>query len=352
MVPRSKYEKDPHHRNEPFMGATKPSFPEKRDDNGDDDDDGDDDNGDTSACHRNRTEASRHHKAVTPVRRGYSHGSLNSYHYDDGFSAMIPHLAAITFRVVLGITVALYVLNQSHLLPRPLSSVVSRALFWPTLPITASKRIGKWVTRIDDTVYMGGAPISSFLLKYPERLKQQYGIHGVINLCEEYKGPLRQYKQLGMEELYLPTTDHFEPSQEDIMSALSFIKRHEAQGKKVYVHCRAGHGRSGAVVFAWLLLKDPTVDPRQLNADFCKIRNVRGTLWKQPNVQAVHKRFLRTYYSDSNNKGSFEDAQDAFFFTDQGEARHPSSSSTGSDPAKDNAMDDDHVMGNDEKKDL
>lgn len=220
------------------------------------------------------------------------------------FGSILPSLGAITLRATLGVTVILYILNQQHLLPRPLAAVVSKALFWPTLPITVSKRVGRWVTRIDETVVLGGAPFG--FLGYPEKLRDDYGVKGVINMCEEYRGPIKQYKELGMEELYLPTTDHFEPSREDILSALSFMKRHQAMGNNVYVHCRAGHGRSGAVVFAWMLLKDPEVDPEQLNAEFCKVRNVRKSLWKQPNVQALHKRFRET-------GGSFANAQDAFF---------------------------------------
>lgn len=42
-------------------------------------------------------------------------------------------------------------------------------------------------------------------------------MRGVINLCEEYGGPLKKYKELGMEQLHLPTTDHFEPTVEDLM---------------------------------------------------------------------------------------------------------------------------------------
>lgn len=42
-------------------------------------------------------------------------------------------------------------------------------------------------------------------------------VRGVINLCEEYRGPLRKYKELGMEQLHLPTTDHFEPTVDDLM---------------------------------------------------------------------------------------------------------------------------------------
>jgi hypothetical protein len=80
-------------------------------------------------------------------------------------------------RVTLGITVALYVLNERHLLPRRLSAAVSSALFWPTLPITAAKRIGRWQTPIDDTVVMGGAPFA--FLRYPEKLYYQFGVRAL-----------------------------------------------------------------------------------------------------------------------------------------------------------------------------
>ena len=86
----------------------------------------------------------------------------------------VPHIANLAFRTFLGVTVALYILNQKHALPRPLSAVVSKTLFWPTLPITMSRRIGKWMTRIDDTVVMGGAPFS--FLNYPYRLYNDFGV--------------------------------------------------------------------------------------------------------------------------------------------------------------------------------
>lgn len=220
---------------------------------------------------------------------------------------VVPQFAGLVLKTGFGITVALYLLNQSHLLPKQLAMVVSKVLFYPTLPMTASKRIGKWVTRIDRTLVLGGAPFA--MMDYPRKLKDDYGVDGVINMCEEWRGPTRQYKKLGMEELYLPTTDHFEPSQEDLISALSFIKRHEARGKAVYVHCRAGHGRSGAVAYAWLLLKgypESLDDPKTLNANLRKIRKVRQNLWKQPNIRALHDRLIRS-------EGSLVDLNDEFF---------------------------------------
>jgi atypical dual specificity phosphatase len=130
-------------------------------------------------------------------------------------AVVIPQISRLAARTFLGVTLALYVLNQKHCLPRPLSAMVSQALFWPTLPITISRRIGKWITPVDDTVLIGGAPFGFF--NYPEKLYKEYGVRGVINLCEEYRGPVRKYKELGMEELHLPTTDHFEPTVDDFL---------------------------------------------------------------------------------------------------------------------------------------
>lgn len=171
------------------------------------------------------------------------------------------------------------------------------------------KRIGVWCgTNVDDTVVMGGAPFR--FLNYPQKLYDEYNVRGVINLCEEYKGPNKEYEDLGIEELWLPTTDHFEPEFDDLVKAVEFIQSYkdalhgddeydEDEEKKetdqlvskkkgrVYVHCRAGHGRSAAVVFAWLLSQEEdidNVDMKKLNEMLCDKRNVRKTLWKQKNI--------------------------------------------------------------------
>lgn len=35
---------------------------------------------------------------------------------------------------------------------------------------------------------------------------------------------------------------------------------------------------------AWLLYKEPLADPQDLNEKLCSLRNVRKSLWKQPNI--------------------------------------------------------------------
>jgi len=120
-------------------------------------------------------------------------------------------------------------------------------------------------------------------------------------MCAEYEGPILSYKRLGVRQLWLPTIDHFESSDDDLKRAVSFISEHKALGKKVYVHCRAGHGRSAAVVYAWLLTKNPDVDMKKLNEELCRKRDVRKTLWKQRNIVRFHSRLQKESISDDNN---------------------------------------------------
>lgn len=217
------------------------------------------------------------------------------------FSTM-PNVASMIVRSAVVATVALYILNQKHYLPMPLSRVVSKALFWPTIPITISRRIGKWTTVVDNAVVIGGAPFGN----YPYRLSKQFNVKGIVNMCDEYSGPVTSYERLGIEQLRLPTVDHFEPSVEDLKLAVAFIQRHEQNGDRVYVHCKAGHGRSAAAVYAWLLYKEPLADPIELNEKLCSMRNVRKTLWKQPNIN-VFREWLRNggMMSDSDGEDDY-----------------------------------------------
>ncbi len=68
------------------------------------------------------------------------------------------------------------------------------------------------------------------------------------------------------------------------------------------MHCRAGHGRSAAAVYAWLLYKEPLADPVELNEKLCSMRDVRKSLWKQPNIN-VFREWLR-------NGGMMSDSDD------------------------------------------
>ena len=133
---------------------------------------------------------------------------------------------------------------------------------------------------------MGAAPLAP--LGHVESL-HDLGVSGVINLCDEYSGPVLQYQQYGIEQLHLPTVDHFEPTVSDLCRAVDFISLRHSKGQKTFVHCKAGHGRSAAVALAWLATQNPGVSPQLLNQRLSEKRKVRKTLYKQNCI----KGFLR-----------------------------------------------------------
>lgn len=98
-------------------------------------------------------------------------------------------------------------------------------------------------------------------LGHPSRLHEM-GVRGVVNMCEEYGGPLEAFRSLGITQLRLPTVDHFEPSLQALEEATRFIEGYRKRGEKVYVHCKAGHGRGASVAMAWLMYRNPKMSAK------------------------------------------------------------------------------------------
>ena len=161
--------------------------------------------------------------------------------------------------VVGGAFAVTYLLFQKKLLPLPVAKVVSKILFLPTFPITAMMRIGNYWTEVDDTLILGCAPFSIF--NHPDSLKK-LGVKGVVNMCYEYNGPTKDYARLGIKQLHLPTVDHTEPAVETLIDAVAFIQQHKERGERVYVHCKAGHGRAASVALSWLLHQHRDKSPK------------------------------------------------------------------------------------------
>lgn len=206
-------------------------------------------------------------------------------------AAALAAAAAAVFRrllVCFGVFHAVgFGLFTRRLLPAKLAAVAARTYFYPTLPLTYARlwlmppRAGLW-TAVDDAVLVGAAP--SRLLGHPRALRD-LGVTAVVNLCDEYAGPRASYARLGIAQLRLPTVDHVEPAAADIARAVAFIDAHRRAGGRVYVHCKAGHGRSAAVAYAWLLKKNlGKVAPFEVYEGLAAKRGVRKNLWRQPNL--------------------------------------------------------------------
>lgn len=60
--------------------------------------------------------------------------------------------------------------------------------------------------------------------------------------------------------LWLPTKDHTPPKQDQLKLGVQMIDAVIAQDKKVYVHCKNGHGRAPTLVAAYYISKGMSVD--------------------------------------------------------------------------------------------
>lgn len=141
-------------------------------------------------------------------------------------------------------------------LPSELRYLLSVLAFWPTLFLA---RCLSWLRpqwrrqwdRITPHVVLGAAPLRRAEVL---RLHAAEGVRGVVNLCREWEAHRALYGELGIAYLHVPTIDFDVPAEHDLLRGAAFIHALARAGQSVYVHCKAGRGRSTSLVLAYLVL--------------------------------------------------------------------------------------------------
>ena len=82
---------------------------------------------------------------------------------------------------------------------------------------------------------------------------KSYGISSIVNLCSEFQDLHEIQQTSGFTVCFLPTLDECAPDMEKMDSALQWVEKQIAKGRKVLVHCRFGVGRTGTFVAAFLM---------------------------------------------------------------------------------------------------
>lgn len=137
-----------------------------------------------------------------------------------------------------------------------------------------------WWSQIDDSIYLGALPIGK-----AQALKA-LGVGLVINTCEEWDGNREVYRELGIEQVRVETIDYTPPQLQHAEQAVTAMVRFLAENPegKIYVHCKAGRGRSATLLLCYYIFRGmgPLQAQRLLNA---KRPQVSSRSWKRKVVK-------------------------------------------------------------------
>jgi atypical dual specificity phosphatase len=130
------------------------------------------------------------------------------------------------------------------------------SLIWTR--ITAGK--DNWMHRIHEGLYLGGIPLNDY---GHVQVFKAMNISKIVSLVEAFEQnsktfggtPVshKQWEEAGIEQILLETPDFSAPSKECLKAAVKEIREARASGKNVYVHCKAGRGRSATAFICYLL---------------------------------------------------------------------------------------------------
>ena len=171
------------------------------------------------------------------------------------------------------------------------------AVFYPTLwwnmLLGRVLKIRNWWDEIDNDVILGAYPFPSDIEKLSE-----LGVGAVVNTCHEYGGPIEQYQRFDIRQIHIPTTDFTHPKLEDIDAAVDFMCEQISDGRRVYVHCKAGRARSATVVSCWL------IRARQMSAQEAQQTMLRARPHVNPRIaeRPVVKEFESKYLNQMETK--------------------------------------------------
>ncbi|HWQ11934.1 MAG TPA: dual specificity protein phosphatase [Roseiflexaceae bacterium] len=124
----------------------------------------------------------------------------------------------------------------------------SPRIFWSYAATQWRRIFGLNVSRIDDTLFVGGEFRAA---QWP--LLRAMGIRAVLSLqaerADEFDGPPPE------RALRLPVPDFHPPSVAQLHEACAFIRAAHADGLPVMVHCHAGVGRAPLTAGAYLVTR-------------------------------------------------------------------------------------------------
>lgn len=153
-----------------------------------------------------------------------------------------------------------------------------------------------WWTKIEPyDLYLGGLPLQN------EGHKHQIlslGVHSILSFVEDFEleegflnTPVKheEWNQAGLYVEHIKAIDFSPLKKEEIKSGVSFLAHSLFRGHSVYVHCKAGRGRSATIVVAFLIESEHL----SIDAAIARLKEQRPEI----NLNAYQRQALIDYYT-------------------------------------------------------
>ncbi len=141
--------------------------------------------------------------------------------------------------------------------PAPFTVVLARLMFWPTLMWNfALYNAGafNWYDEVHKAPSGGRLILGAY--PWPNSMMQKLILEERVSCFVNTVGEKSMYPpNSSYKQMYFPMVDFLHPKKDSVSRAVDYIDDQINAGHTVYVHCKAGKGRSGTVVMCWLVSK-------------------------------------------------------------------------------------------------
>ena len=147
---------------------------------------------------------------------------------------------------------------------------------------------GRWWDNINDNIILGAIPLHNS--NHLELLKKE-NVGAILSLLENFEmsgtiyfRPIskEEWENNGINFLQIQVEDSKGVRAEDIHKCIMYISENIKNNKKIYVHCKAGRGRSASIVLCYMLWKmyqeTGLITVENITQTYNRLKNLRGEI--------------------------------------------------------------------------